>query len=159
MKLRFLCVNHRVLLENDIKKALQFFQSGLDSGQFYFERAEWSEAMTHLGCAFEVAEIILTKSINEKEASRACDWLTTSTLLLAYSFNNTNYLSEAEDVIWITINRIERQLGHNPTQAVWCSRHLERLYGELASISKDDLTINTSRFTEAEISNPISRMH
>jgi len=159
MKLRFLCINHRVLLENDIKKALQFFQTGFDSGHFYLGRTEWSEATPHLGCAFEVAEIILTQSITDKEASRACDWLTTSTLLLACSLNNTNYVSEAEDVIWITIDRIERQLAHNPTHAVWCSRHLEKLYGDLAFISKDDLTANTSRFAEAKISNPGNRLH
>ena len=159
MKLRFLCVNHRVLLENDIKKALQFYQVGFDSGQYYFERAEWSEATPHLGCAFEIAEIILAKSITEKEASLACDCLITATLHLAYSFYNTSYLSEAEYVIWTTINRIARQLGHNPTQTVWCSRHLERLYGELALINKRDVTFNASRFTEVTRSNPVSRMH
>jgi hypothetical protein len=159
MKLRFLCANHRVQLENDIKKALQFFRSGLDSGEFYLARSEWSEATPHLGCAFEVAEIILTKSVTGKEAFRACDWLTSSTRLLAYSLYNQNYRIVAEDVIWMTINRIASQLGHNPTQTAWCSRHLEGLYGDLAFFRKGDLASDPSRFTHAVISNSTSRIH
>lgn len=159
MKLQFICANHRVRLENDIKTALQFFRSGLNSGEFYLARSEWTEATPHLGCAFEVAEIILTKSVTGKEAFRACDWLTSSTRLLAYSLYNQNYHIEAEDVIWMTINRIAYHLGHNPTQTAWCSRHLESLYGDLASFRKGDLTSDPSRFTDAEISNPTSRIH
>jgi hypothetical protein len=160
MKLRFLCANHRMLLQSDIKKALTVFQAGFDSGHYYFWQADWSEATPHLGCAFEVAELILTQTISQKEASRACIWLTTSALLLAHSFNNINNRREAEDIILLTINRIERQLVNNPTQAVFCSRHLERLYDELANISNGKLAATTaSHFDEVGISNSISRIH
>lgn len=160
MKFSFLCASHRVLLQSDLKKALTLFQAGFDSGHYYFWQADWSEAIPHLGCAFEVAEIILTQTTTEKEASRACDWLTSSALLLAYSFNNKNNPVEAQDIIWLTINRIERQLVNNPTQAVFCSRHLERLYADLANISNGKLTATTaSAFDEVGISNSVSQIH
>ena len=78
MKLRFLCANHRVLLQSDIKKALTVFQAGFDSGHYYFWQADWSEATPHLGCAFEVAELILTQTISQKDCQSYKTFLTNS---------------------------------------------------------------------------------
>lgn len=158
MKLHFLCVNHRALLQSDIKRALTVFQAGFDSGYYFFWQADWSEATPHLGCAFEVAEIILTQTITEKESSRASEWLTMSAILLAYSFNNKNNRKDAEEIIMLTINRVERQLLDNPTQAVFCSRHLERLYYALSNITNGNLTA-AGNFEDVMIYNSVSAVH
>lgn len=158
MKLHFLCANHRALLQNDIKRALTVFQAGFDSGYYFFWQADWSEATPHLGCAFEVAEIILTQAITEKESSRASEWLTMSAVLLAYSFNNKNNRKDAEEIIMLTINRIERQLVDNPTHGVFCSRHLERLYYNLGNISNGNLTA-ASHFEDVVIYGSVSAVH
>jgi len=158
MKLHFLCVNHRALLKSDINRALAVFQAGYDSGNYFFWQADWSEATPHLGCAFEVAEIMLTQTITEKESSRASEWLTMSAILLAYSFNNKNNRKEAEEIIMLTINRVERQLVDNPTQAVFCSRHLERLYYALSNITNGNLTA-AGNFEDVMIYNSVSAVH
>ncbi|MDG2501947.1 MAG: hypothetical protein P8M77_06090 [Porticoccaceae bacterium] len=129
MKLRFLCANHRSDLEHNVSRAIKFWQTGFDTGQFYTDRLQWADAIPHLGCAFEAAEILLTQNSVDTEVS--CQWLTASALLLATSFNGTNYTAEAEDVIWMAINRLEQQLSQDPSQAVWVGRHLSQLYEQL----------------------------
>ena len=129
MKLRFLCANHRLELEKNMDKALKFCQTGFDTGQFYSDGALWADAIPHLGCAFEVAEILLTHSAIDKEVS--CDWLTTSAHLLAHSFNSLHYASEAEGIIWMAINRLEKRLRQNPSHVLWMGRYLLLLYTDL----------------------------
>ena len=141
MKLRFLCANHRLELEKNMDKALKFCQTGFDTGQFYSDGALWADAIPHLGCAFEVAEILLTHSAIDEEVS--CDWLTTSARLLAHSFNRLHYASEAEEIIWMAINRLEQQLSQNPSHVLWMGRYLSSLYRELKSyIPMGDIVAN-----------------
>ena len=157
MKLHFLCVNHRALIKSDINRAQAVFQAGYGSGNYFFWQADWSEATPHLGCAFEVAEIILTQTITEKESSRASEWLTMTAILLAYSFNNNNR-KDAEEIIMLIINRVKRQLVDNSTQAVFCSRHLKRLYYALSNITNGNLTA-AGNFEDVMIYNSVSAVH
>lgn len=141
MKLRFLCANHRLELETNMDKALKFCQTTFDTGQFYSDRSLWADAIPHLGCAFEVAEMLLTHSAIDKEVS--CDWLTTSAQLLAQSFNGLDYVSDAEGIIWMAINRLEQQLRQNPSHVLWMGRYLSSLYRELKSyIPMGDIVAN-----------------
>jgi len=82
-----------------------------------------------LGCAFEAAEILLSHSNIDNEVS--CDWLAASAQLLAMNFNNLKYVSQAEDVIWMAINRLEDQLVQHPSQALWMDQYLALLYADL----------------------------
>tara|TARA_B110000444_G_C18818086_1_gene586205 strand:- start:59 stop:517 length:459 start_codon:yes stop_codon:yes gene_type:complete len=145
-------MSHRNELEHNLEKALRFFQAGFDTGHFYLARSEWSDAIPHLGCAFETSEILLTKSSTENEFASSCYWLTTSALLLASSFSYENYIEEAEDVIWMTINRLERQLAHNPGQILALSEHLEKLYSELKTYISDGSLTHHSSYTKPQIS-------
>ena len=47
MKLRFLCVNHRMELEGNVSKAIQFWQVGLDTGQYYRDHMLWSDCLLY----------------------------------------------------------------------------------------------------------------
>ncbi|MBT7375414.1 MAG: hypothetical protein HN817_05755, partial [Porticoccaceae bacterium] len=56
MKIQFLCPAHRQQMPKDVSKAIQFWQVGFDTGQFYRDHMLWTDAIPHLGCAFETAE-------------------------------------------------------------------------------------------------------
>ena len=129
MKLRFICAAHKQELTVNTEKALKFCQDGFDTGQFYNDHLQWKEAISHLGCAFEAAEILLSHSNIDNEVS--CDWLATSAQLLALNLYNLQYVSQAEDVIWMAINRLEEQLVQQPGQVLWMDQYLVLLYAEL----------------------------
>ncbi len=129
MKLRFICAAHKQELTVNTEKALKFCQDGFDTGQFYNDHLQWKEAIPHLGCAFEAAEILLSHSNIDNEVS--CDWLATSAQLLALNLYNLQYVSQAEDVIWMAINRLEEQLVQQPGQVLWMDQYLVLLYAEL----------------------------
>jgi len=129
MKLRFICATHQQELKLNMDKTLCFCQSGFDTGQFYNDHLQWKEAIPHLGCAFEAAEILLSYNAIDTEVS--CDWLAKSALLLAHNFNNLDCQSQAEDIIWMAINRLEEQLALDRTQGVWMEQYLTALYARL----------------------------
>ena len=60
MKLSFLCANHREWLCAQPDQALHWCANSYDTGRALSEREQWDEALVHMGCAFETAEIILT---------------------------------------------------------------------------------------------------
>jgi tetratricopeptide (TPR) repeat protein len=157
MKLRFLCANHRGELEQNTSRAIKFWQAGYDTGQFYTDRSQWAEAIPHLGCAFESAEILLSGGSLDTEVS--CQWLTSSAVLLALSFKYSNYSYEAEDVIWMAINCLERQLTRNPSQALWVSHYLGQLYYQLKSFLSEDHHSANELLGEINISSLGELMH
>ena len=129
MKLRFICATHQQELKLNMDKTLQFCQSGFDTGLFYNDHLQWKEAIPHLGCAFEAAEILLSYNAIDTEVS--CDWLAKSALLLAQNFNKLDYQSQAEDITWMAINRLEEQLALDRTQGIWMEQYLTALYAKL----------------------------
>lgn len=132
MKIQFLCPAHRQQLQKDVSKAIQFWQVGFDTGQFYRDHMLWSDAIPHLGCALETAEILLTNQTVESEVS--WDWFSTSARLLASAFININCQTQAREVIWLAINRLEKDLQWNPVRHKWVDRYLRLLYGELNNL-------------------------
>lgn len=126
MKLQFLCANHRSQLENNVTKAIQFWQSGFDTGQFYLDHMLWHDAVPHLGCAFEIAEILLSNKMIEPEV--ACRWFSQSSILLASTFNNLRYSSEAEEINWMAINRLKEELAQNGYKNQWIKSYLQEQY-------------------------------
>ncbi|MDG1311624.1 MAG: hypothetical protein P8P26_06160 [Porticoccaceae bacterium] len=132
MKLRFLCANHRSQLEGNVTKAIQFWQTGFDTGQFYRDHMLWPDALPHLGCAFETAEILLSKKMIEHEV--ACEWFSQSSLLLASTFANFQHRAEAEEVLWMTINRLERELANNGSESKWVIGYLSDQYLQLNNL-------------------------
>jgi|TARA_B110000208_G_C11673834_1_gene396205 hypothetical protein len=131
MKLRFLCVNHAQELKVNTSKALKSCQDGFDTGRFYNDSSQWKEAIPHLGCAFETADILLSHSTIDDEVS--CDWLAASAQLLAVNLSNLQYVSQAEDIIQMAITRLEKQLHHYPSNAPWMDNYLAPLYSQLKS--------------------------
>jgi len=129
MKLQFLCGNHRLELERSLPKAMQFWKAGIDTGQFYCDHLLWLEAIPHLGCAFETAEILLSNSTIDHE--NACKRFSDTALLLASTFTNVIRIADAEEVIWMAINRLERELSQKGVKTEWICHHLSNQYVEL----------------------------
>lgn len=154
MKLRFLCATHRQELELNMEKALEFIQTGLDTGIFYTNKSQWKEAIPHLGCAFEVADILLTQNNLDQEVT--CDWLANSAILLAQNLNNVQHTSQAGDVIWLAINRLEAQLFHQPDQLLWMDEYLKPLYAELKTYIQLDAKGPSAN---THTSNPLALVH
>lgn len=132
MKLQFLCAAHREQLQSNVGKAIQLWQVGFDTGQFYRDHLMWHDAIPHLGCAFETAEILLTNKHLEHEL--CCEWFTSSAMLLASTFININSHRQAEEIIWMTINRLEKELVDNSQSNIWINRYLEQIYSQLSSL-------------------------
>jgi hypothetical protein len=42
-----------------------------------------------------------------------------------------DYQSQAEDIIWMAINRLEEQLALDRTQGIWMEHYLTALYAKL----------------------------
>ena len=89
MKFSFLCDAHRQELNTNITKAIRFWQEGFDAGQFFNEQGLLIETIPHAGCAFEIAEILVTNK--EIDVAVAYEWFYALTLLLANAFNNLGY--------------------------------------------------------------------
>ncbi len=59
-KLKFLCDSHRGALSEKSSLAINCGQNGFDTGQLFHDQQLWREALPHLGCAFESAEIMIS---------------------------------------------------------------------------------------------------
>ena len=61
----------------------------------------------------------------------ACERFSDTALLLSSTFKNAIRIADAEDVIWVTINRLEKELSANPTNTAWINHHLANQYEKL----------------------------
>ena len=136
MQLQFLCESHRIQLESDGKKAIHFWQVGFDTGHYFRDHLLWMDAISHLGCAFETAEILLSHKMVEHGI--ACELFSKSAMLLASSFNNLGHLHEAKEIIWMAINRMERELVDQPSKSECINSHLCDQYLQLKMILKTE---------------------
>ena len=109
MKFTFLCNFHRQKLEARAEHAVRFWQDGFDTAQFYMEQRLWSEALSHAGCAFEIAEILMTK--REIDYEVACEWFYQSTILLASTLFRLNGVADAAEIMRLATQRFERELS------------------------------------------------
>lgn len=132
MKMQFLCKNHRSQLEINESKAIHFWQVGFDTGHYFRDLMLWMDAIPHLGCAFETAEILLSRDMIEHNV--ACELFAKSALLLASTFSNLGHLNEAERVCWMAINRLERELANHPSNSEPVNVHLRDLYTQLEEL-------------------------
>ena len=109
MKFSFFCDAHRQELNKNITKDIRFWQEGFDTGQFFNEQGLSIEAIPHAGCAFEIAEILVTNK--EIDVAEAYEWFYASTHLLADAFNSLGYNGEAYEVMALEVERFDRELS------------------------------------------------
>jgi hypothetical protein len=126
MKLSFLCDAHRQELNANVTKAIRFWQEGFDTAQFFNDQGLWIEAIPHAGCAFEIAEILVTNK--EIDAAVAYEWLYASTQLLADAFNNLGYKEEAYEVMGLAVERFDRELAVSSADKMLVMDYLNKLH-------------------------------
>ena len=114
MKLKFMCSAHREHLINEPSRAVAFFTCGLDTAQVFCDTKSWMEALPHAGCAFETSDIILTMKSAEKK--KAIEYMTSSTVILAFILLKLGKVEDARDVYWSTITRLELELSEHSAE-------------------------------------------
>ena len=108
MNYKFLCSSHRTYLLQNPSRAVGFWQTGFDTAQVFCDDGQWSEALPHIGCAYEAAEIILmTKPI---VTAGTFELMTSSTVLLAFTFLKLGNEEDARNVYLASVKRLENEL-------------------------------------------------
>ena len=155
MKLRFLCANHKVELANKPRQAINFWQNGFDTGQFFYDQQLWRDALPHIGCAFETSEIIMTS--NAADTKSACELFICSANLLADTFVTLGYLDQSLEVFLSTINRLERELRNHAEEKSWINQQLSILYQQVQLNQGNDS--HSCLAIEPEIQRPSEATH
>jgi hypothetical protein len=109
MNMRFLCKTHREHLLNEPTRAKAFWGIAFDTAQSFYDQCLWSEALPHIGCAFETSDIMLTSKVEDPR--QTYELMSSSSVLLAYILLKVGQVDEARNVYWFTIKRLERELS------------------------------------------------
>ena len=157
MKMQFLCKNHRSQLEINESKAIHFWQVGFDTGHYFRDLMLWMDAIPHLGCAFETAEIILSRDMVEHRV--ACELFSKSALLLASTFSNLGHLNKAERVCWMAINRLERELENHPAKSEPVNIYLRDHYQQLEQLLTTDHPAKAEGWADTATMEDITLLH
>ena len=129
MKLRFLCGTHRMELSRNPEQAIHCWQNGFDTGQLFCEQQMWQEALPHLGCAFETSEILMTTKAVKPEC--AYELFTSSASLLIDAFERLDHADQCQEIYWMAIKRLTRELSCHPEEQARIGEHLEYLYRDV----------------------------
>lgn len=132
MKLRFLCANHRKLLAQKPEQAIHCWQNGFETGQWLCEQRRWDEALSHVGCAYEAADIVLSSQI--VAADSAYELFVSSTCLLVETLAQLGEVRRAADVYEMTVQRLMRDAGRIPELQGAVLNHLDALNDALGSV-------------------------
>ena len=112
MNQKYLCVNHRQQLRNYPRQAVRAWSKSYENGQSLLAMGFNFEALAHLGCAYEAAEIAL--SANIIDTLDAVAMLTSSAATLARLLDELGQQTECCNVIDLTSLRIEKEFQHKP---------------------------------------------
>ena len=147
MKLRFLCSTHHAHLSQDPSRALVFWQSGFDTAQIFCDEGSWSEALAHIGCAFETAEIILIS--DEVDRHNSVELMTSSAVMLAFTLLKLGRTTDALDIYWRAIWRLEGELVKGSVQHAQLQKHLGFLYRCVENLNARFLVVDNAASTTA----------
>jgi hypothetical protein len=115
MKLQFLCPTHRQQLSTNPSYAISCWQNGVDTARSFIDEQQWNDALIHIGCAFESAEIIMASGAIPRH--QACDIFASSALKLADLFIKVNKQQQAQLVYSLTTARLQQE-RHKHTDCV-----------------------------------------
>jgi hypothetical protein len=127
MKLRFLCANHREWLCSQPHQAVHRCANSFETGWQLFQGEHWAEALPHLGCAFETAEILLTT--RAMAPARAVEWFMHSLSGLTQTLDKLGRTSASMEVHQAAIDRLRREAAREITPELEGDlyRHITRL--------------------------------
>tara|TARA_B110000879_G_scaffold76188_1_gene106189 strand:+ start:985 stop:1455 length:471 start_codon:yes stop_codon:yes gene_type:complete len=143
MKLRFLCDSHRGALTQKASLAINCWQNGFDTGQTFYDQKLWSDALPHLGCAFETAEIMISTQAIDRD--NAYQFFTYSAVLLADTFMQLAFIERGREVCLLSIDRLERELNVFPDTQDIIKSQLDILYQSIKQLDFLSLNFDSSR--------------
>jgi len=111
MNVQFLCATHKQQLSTNKTQALRCWRNAYEAGQTFVDMQLPLEALPHLGCAYEVAEIILSKQMLEDFDGVVL--LATSTASLAKCYLKMGEAAVAKDIIELTVSRLNQEKIRN----------------------------------------------
>ena len=138
MKLRFLCESHRAAITQKASLAINCWQNGFDTGQTFYDQKLWSDALPHLGCAFESAEIMMSTQAIDRD--NAYQFFTYSAVLLADTFMQLAFIERGREVCLLSIDRLEKELNCFPETQNLIKSQLDILYQSVKQL--DFLSLN-----------------
>ncbi|WP_105102656.1 hypothetical protein [Microbulbifer pacificus] len=109
MNLRFLCANHRLWLMSDTRRAEQAWQDWLERGNLLCEEGQYAQAVPFLGCAFELADFLLSE--RAPGFSVAVMRFTDSARLLMEAYRQRGESGHANYVLVTSSSRLARELA------------------------------------------------
>lgn len=139
MNLRYLCANHRQWLIADPARAEQYWLEWLETGNHYYEQGGFQEAIPYFGCAFELAESLLSSAwpgINEA-ASR----FTLSSVCLAQAYEWSGKMDIRNYLLTQASCRLAKELSV-AEQYTHISHCMQSLYWAELNPQLEDLCAN-----------------
>jgi|TARA_B100000767_G_scaffold43136_1_gene37055 hypothetical protein len=121
---------------------LVFWQSGFDTAQIFCDEGSWSEALAHIGCAFETAEIILIS--DEVDRHNSVELMTSSAVMLAFTLLKLGRTTDALDIYWRAIWRLEGELAKGSVQHAQLQKHLGFLYRCVENLNARFLVVDNA---------------
>jgi hypothetical protein len=121
---------------------LVFWQSGFDTAQIFCDEGSWSEALGHIGCAFETAEIILIS--DEVDRHNSVELMTSSAVMLAFTLLKLGRTTDALDIYWRAIWRLEGELAKGSVQHAQLQKHLGFLYRCVENLNARFLVVDNA---------------
>lgn len=127
MKLRFLCANHREWLCSQPHQAVHWCANSFETGWHLSQREHWAEAMPHMGCAFETAEILLTT--RAMAPASAVEWFLHSLAGLTQALEKLGRTGACIEVQQAAIDRLRQEAAKPiaPELEADIYRHITRL--------------------------------
>ena len=107
MNYKFLCPTHREELKSKPDRALVSWANTNETGINLADHGRHQDAIPHLACAFEIADIILTQA--QLDNNKATAIFTKTTLSLALSLNALGFQEQKESVLMLAIERLSKQ--------------------------------------------------
>ena len=152
MNQKYLCVNHRQQLRNYPKQAVRAWSKSYENGQSLLAMGFNFEALAHLGCAYEAAEIVLTANVIE--TIDAVAMLTSSAATLARLLDELGQSIESQNVIDLTSQRLERECNNNPKAKAVLQNQIQSLRYFVESPEVHEYPLDESSFSMLSVMTP-----
>lgn len=142
MKLRFLCANHREWLETQPHQALHSCVNSYETGLNLYHRGQLKDALAHMGCAFETAEILLTtRAIAPADAAQ---WFIRTLDGLLATLEQLQLTESSMELYQIAIDRLRKEAssGISPELEAHLYHEITRLNRARRHIGKNTATVH-----------------
>lgn len=133
MKPSFLCHKHRAMFAFMPERTIPMCSASFQMGWLLYGEERWEEALPHIGCAFEMAEIILTA--RSLSADRAIKQYLNTTVALAQTLAQLGRVEACKAVYQMAIKRFQRALSEYAEHSEQLAMHVQQL--KLAVIKLD----------------------